>query len=93
MTKDEIKSTINEYLENIEKLKSLEIIELAKSIKKFRADVCTICLGDPPNTILVRCGHICTCSKDCTDMLGDNCPMCRSKILHRIDESLFTKLE
>lgn len=93
MTKDEIKSTIDEYLENIEKLKSLEIIELAKSIKKFRADVCTICLGDPPNTILVRCGHICTCSKDCTDMLGDNCPMCRSKILHRIDESLFTKTE
>jgi len=93
MTKDEIESTINEYLENIEKSKSIEIIELAKSIKKFRADVCTICLGDPPNTILVRCGHICTCSKDCTDMLGDNCPMCRSKILHRIDESIFTKTE
>jgi hypothetical protein len=93
MTKDEINSTINDYLDNIEKSKSIEIIELAKSIKKFRADVCTICLGDPPNTILVRCGHICTCSKDCTEMLGDNCPMCRSKILHRIDESLFTKTE
>jgi hypothetical protein len=93
ITKDEINSTINEYLDNIEKSKSIEIIELAKSIKKFRADVCTICLGDHPNTILVRCGHVCTCSKDCTDMLGDNCPMCRSKILHRIDESLFTKTE
>lgn len=93
MTKDEILLTINEYLENIEKSKSIEIIELAKSIKKFRADVCTICLGDPPNTILVRCGHICTCSKDCTDMLGDNCPMCRSKILHRIDESIFSLTE
>jgi hypothetical protein len=50
-------------------------------------------LGEEPNTILVRCGHICTCSKDCTDMLGDNCPICRAKILHRIDESLFIKKE
>lgn len=89
MTMEEMNNTINNYLQEIEKFKTAEYAEIAKTIKKYRGDVCTMCLGEPPNTILVRCGHICTCSKDCSDMLGDNCPICRAKILCKIDENLF----
>jgi hypothetical protein len=88
-TPDEIKEMIGSYLEEIKKSKDKEFISFAKNCKKYKSDVCTVCLGDVPNIVLVRCGHVCTCSDDCTDILKDKCPICRASIICKIKESVF----
>jgi hypothetical protein len=91
ITADQVKAMVLSYIEIVTKFKESEFAEVAKTIKQFRSEVCTVCLDpeNPPNTILVRCGHVCTCSDECTKILGDSCPMCRAKILCRVDERKF----
>ena len=91
MTEQEIKVLVETYIEEIKKIKNMEFVQVAKSIKKYRSDVCTVCLDpdSPPNTVLVRCGHICTCSDECTDILDNKCPICQSIVLCKINEKLF----
>ena len=89
-TPDEIKAMVMTYLEEIKKLKDRELISsFAKNCKIYKSDVCTVCLGDVPNIVLIRCGHICTCSDDCTDILKNKCPICRENIICKITESVF----
>jgi hypothetical protein len=90
MTTNEIIKFVETYINDLKRKTEEEFIELAKTIKKYKSDVCVVCL-DPdqaPNTVLVRCGHVCTCSEDCTDILGDKCPLCKSSILCKINESV-----
>lgn len=91
ITTDEIKVLVSSYLDAIKHFKDMEFVELAKSIKKYRSDVCTVCLDPdtPPSVVLVRCGHICTCSDDCSNILNNKCPMCQTQILCRINEAVF----
>ncbi len=90
-TQDEVKAMVLSYLEAVKRSKDMEFVDLAKSIKKYRSDVCTVCLDpdSPPNTVLVRCGHVCTCSDDCTEILKNKCPMCQANVLCKINERLF----
>ena len=91
ITADEVKVIVLSYLEGVKRSKDMEFVEFAKSIKKYRSDVCTVCLdpNSPPNIVLVRCGHVCTCSDDCTEILNNKCPMCQASILCKINERMF----
>jgi hypothetical protein len=89
-TDEELKNMIDSYIESTQKIKNNKFVEIAKSIKKYKSDICTVCLepDSPPNTVLVRCGHVCTCSSDCTKILNGKCPICRADILCEINERL-----
>jgi hypothetical protein len=91
VTPDEIKTLMTEYLDVIKRCKDMEFVSLAKSLKKYRSDVCTVCLDQdsPPCIVLVRCGHVCTCSDECAEILNNKCPMCRADVLCKINERVF----
>lgn len=40
---------------------------------------CTICLSRAVNTVLLNCGHACTCL-ECSALLKNECPVCRAPI-------------
>lgn len=42
--------------------------------------ICTICLLNPREVILLNCGHVCVCA-DCCLKLNQKCPVCRSTII------------
>jgi E3 ubiquitin-protein ligase MUL1 len=41
--------------------------------------ICTVCLVNPKEVILLNCGHVCVCA-DCCLKLNSKCPVCRSEI-------------
>jgi hypothetical protein len=86
---EDIKNLINSYFEDIKNSENIELVKIANSIKKYKQDDCTVCLDSSTSILLVRCGHICTCSIECTEILKNKCPICRSNILCKIDEKIF----
>lgn len=45
-------------------------------------DLCVVCMDAAPKSVLIPCGHLCTCS-DCTAVITAlelDCPICRSRI-------------
>eukprot|EP00479_Gromia_sphaerica_P014065 TRINITY_DN816_c0_g1_i3.p1 TRINITY_DN816_c0_g1~~TRINITY_DN816_c0_g1_i3.p1 ORF type:complete len:315 (-),score=64.99 TRINITY_DN816_c0_g1_i3:165-1109(-) len=52
--------------------------ELEKRKASEEEKVCTVCWENPPNTVILECGHICVCD-DCGDALGE-CPVCRGTV-------------
>ena len=94
ITADEIKNLVKSYLDVIKRSKDMEFVEFAKSVKKYRSDICAVCLDEdsPPGIVLIRCGHVCTCSDECTDILNNKCPMCQTQILCRINEKVLRSI-
>jgi ubiquitin-protein ligase len=45
------------------------------------ARLCVICLSEPKDTVIVPCGHCCSCSTCAANLTA--CPMCRGKIQFR----------
>jgi len=43
--------------------------------------ICTVCLVNPREVILMNCGHVCVCA-DCALQLRGKCPVCRSRIVY-----------
>ena len=91
LSAEETEVKVQEYIKSIQTAKDNLNIEFAKNCKKYRSDTCTVCLDAevPPSIVLVRCGHMCTCSDECTDILNNKCPICQVPILCRIKESVF----
>lgn len=42
--------------------------------------ICTVCLTNPKEVILLNCGHVCVCA-DCVLKIGSKCPVCRSIVI------------
>jgi len=43
--------------------------------------ICTVCLHNPREIIIMNCGHVCVCA-DCVLQLRGKCPVCRSPIVN-----------
>jgi E3 ubiquitin-protein ligase MUL1 len=41
--------------------------------------ICTVCLTNPKEIILIPCGHVCVCA-DCCLKLHSKCPVCRQSV-------------
>jgi len=41
------------------------------------SQICTVCLLNPREMILMECGHVCVCA-DCCSKLKNKCPICRN---------------
>lgn len=89
LSKESATASIVEYLEVVEKIKNDRYKEELKRIKTYVNDMCVICMEDNMESGLMffRCGHICTCSKECAVSL-DSCPMCRVTIVSKIPRSI-----
>lgn len=68
----EIEKTRDEFM------KYQSVASLVKSIQ--RAPICSICLDQIVDTVLVGCGHTC-CSKCCSPLY--NCHVCRKRIVKK----------
>ena len=42
-------------------------------------NTCVICLDNPRETVITPCGHVCVCLQ-CSFMMDETCPMCRTSI-------------
>jgi len=42
--------------------------------------ICTVCLTNPREVILLNCGHVCVCA-DCCMKINGKCPVCRSPVV------------
>jgi hypothetical protein len=72
---------------SLNELNDKKLLLALKEIKTFKSDECVICMEDKPNILFLKCGHICTCSGNCSDNLS-KCPICRNVILSKIDSAL-----
>jgi len=44
-----------------------------------------ICITNPIDRILLKCGHMCMCG-ECSKKWIDSCPICRAKIIQCLPE-------
>jgi hypothetical protein len=70
---------LKEYAERLNK-------HIFEDVKVFNQENCVVCLDEKVNIVLLRCGHLCACSMECAGPF-DKCPICRTKIVHKIEKS------
>jgi len=71
---------IKDHQMNEENIIIPEKKEITKKISALnKKKECGICLSSPAIMAVIPCGHQCMCS-NCSKMLNDLCPICRSKI-------------
>jgi len=52
---------------------------------KENNETCVICITNPIDRILLKCGHMCMCG-ECSKKWIDSCPICRAKIIQCLPE-------
>ena len=70
------KNYILRYLENRRYEQLLR--DLDENNEEDRDTICTVCLDNQRDVVLLPCGHVCSC-RQCADLVN-NCPICRTHI-------------
>lgn len=67
------------------RIQKLDTLNTVAPLQIFTDDdsTCTICMDAEKAIVFAPCGHYCCCS-ECSAQMGQNCPICRRKITHRI---------